>query len=61
MFCKKYFTIICIFKEHAKAEELRTAKELASHKTGDEFQINVGGEVIFHPLGLIYANSNFSS
>ena len=61
MFCKKYFTIICIFKEHAKAEELRTAKEHASNKIGDEFQINVGGEVSFYSLGPIYANSNFSS
>ena len=60
-FEKNYSTIICIFKEHAKAEELRTAKELSSNKIGDEFQINVGGEVIFHPLGLIYASSNFSN
>jgi len=50
-------------QEHAKAEELRTAKELASHKTGDEFQINVGGEVFVTSKETLckYANSRLAN
>ena len=35
-----------ILQEHAKAEEERVARERQDPRIGDEFLLNVGGEVI---------------
>ena len=37
--------ILFVMQEHAKAEEERTANERQGPKIGDEFLLNVGGEV----------------
>ena len=39
-----------VLQEHAKAEEERVARERKDPRIGDEFLLNVGGEVTF--LGL---------
>ena len=40
-----FITRCLVMQEHAKAEEERTAKECQGPRIGDEFLLNVGGEV----------------